>query len=263
MNELISQIERMASNGMLDRASLDSARRQILDIELQRSTLKAESADAQTRFYRFFGRNAVRPGAPEQIFAPTLARAHAQSWKTAPRLRRSAADLAAARGAEAEAAAALKPRVSLQAGALSPLDTDDTSNVTAGLRVDYTFGDGGRRKASLEAARARVGALEDKLKEDWQTAEAEMEAALVRLAALEVSMPLVAQKIELSASEAKTARSQIATGQSNLRQLVEAEIENYRARDQHIQMMAEQHLLLLEIAAGAGLLSGLFGLEDV
>lgn len=263
MESLVSQIERMASNGMLDRAALDSAKRQIVDIELQRSTLKAELSEARTRFQRLFGQDTTRLEAPEMVFSIAMARTHANAWKTAPTLRRSAAELAAARGAAAEAEAAFKPKVSLQAGAMSPLDTDDTSTVSAGLRVDYTFGDGGRRKATLEAARARVSALEKKLEEDQQIAKARMDAALERLAAIEVSMPLVARKIELSASEAKTARSQIATGQSNLRQLVEAEIENYRARDQHIQMLAQQHMLLLEIAAGAGLLAGIVGLEDV
>jgi outer membrane protein TolC len=263
MENLVSQIERMASNGMLDRASLDSAKRQIVDIELQRSTLKAELADARIRFQRFFGREAARLEAPETVFSTSMARSHANAWKTAPALRRSAAELAAARGAAAEAEAAFKPKVSLQAAAISPLDTDDTTNVNAGLRVDYTFGDGGRRKAALEAARARVSALEEQLEEEQQVAKARMDAAIEKLATIEASMPLVARKIELSASEAETARSQIATGQSNLRQLVEAEIENYRARDQHIQMLAQQHMLLLEIAAGAGLLTGIIGLEDV
>ena len=52
------------------------------------------------------------------------------------------------------------------------------------------------------------------------------------------------------------------TGQSNLRQLVEAEIEIYRAQDQQIAMQAERQVLLLTIAARTGALSRLVGLQD-
>jgi outer membrane protein TolC len=52
------------------------------------------------------------------------------------------------------------------------------------------------------------------------------------------------------------------TGQSNLRQLVEAEIEIYRAQDQQIAMQAERQTLLLTIASSTGALSTLIGLQD-
>ena len=70
-------------------------------------------------------------------------------------------------------------------------------------------------------------------------------------------------KIEVTASEVSTARSQIATGQSNLSQLVEAELENYRAQDELIQMRTAKHMVLLDIASATGLLSRFIGLEDV
>jgi hypothetical protein len=75
-------------------------------------------------------------------------------------------------------------------------------------------------------------------------------------------MPLLADKLRLSRLEAETSRSQMMTGQSNLRQLVEAEIAIYRAQDEQIAMQAEQQTLLLTIAARTGALSRLIGLED-
>ena len=75
-------------------------------------------------------------------------------------------------------------------------------------------------------------------------------------------MPLLQEKLRLSQSEAETARSQLLTGQSNLRQLVEAEIGMYRTQDQEIAMQAELQILLLTIAARTGALSGLVGLEE-
>ena len=262
MDAVVSQIERMASNGMLDRASLDSAKRQIVDIALERATLESQLGDAKSRFERYFGGTPASVENPAKIMTGHVARLRATDWKTAPRLRRSAAELVSAQGALAEAEAAFKPRVSLQTGVMSPMNSDDTTDVTAGFRVEYTFGDGGRRKARLEAARARVDALEARLADEQRDTESQMGAALDRLTSIERSMPLLKQKIALSASEAKTARSQIATGQSNLRNLVEAEVENYRARDQEIRMQAELRLLLLEIAARSGTLTKLIGASD-
>lgn len=262
MGGVVRQIERMTSNGMLDRAALDSAKRQIVDIELERQTLASRLEDAKSRFKRYFGTEPGVLGRPDAIMTGKAAQDRAKHWKTAPRLRRSAAQLVSAQAALAEAKAAFKPTVSLQTGVMSPMNTDDTTDVTAGFRVEYTFGDGGRRKSQLEAATARVESLTARLADEQFEAEAQSRAALDRLVSIERSMPLLAEKIDLSASEANTARSQIATGQSNLRQLVEAEIENYRARDQEIRMQAELRLLLLEIAAGTGDLLGLVGAAD-
>ena len=92
--------------------------------------------------------------------------------------------------------------------------------------------------------------------------EAELQAGLTRLASIERAMPLLADKLRLSRSEAKTSRSQMLTGQSNLRQLVDAEIEIYRAQDQQIAMQAERQTLLLTIAASTGALFRLVGLQN-
>ena len=259
MDGVVQQIERMASTGMLDRAALDSAKRQIVDIELERKTLQSGFEDAKSRFKRYFGTEPGPLNQPDVIMTGQAAQERAQHWKTAPRLRRSAAELVSAQAALTEAEAAFKPTVSLQTGVMSPMNTDDTTDVSAGFRVEYTFGDGGRRVSQLEAATARVESLTARLADEQYEAEAQSRAALDKLMSIERSMPLLAEKISLSASEAKTARSQIATGQSNLRQLVEAEIQHYRARDQEIRMQAELRLLLLEIAAGTGDLIGLVG----
>ena len=73
---------------------------------------------------------------------------------------------------------------------------------------------------------------------------------------------MLTNKLRLSHLEAKTSRSQMQTGQSNLRQLVEAEIMIYRAQDKQIAMHAERQILLLTIAARQGALSQIIGLGD-
>ena len=115
-----------------------------------------------------------------------------------------------------------------------------------GWALTIAFFDGRRRVHQLEAAIARRAAVEDQLRQEQAALEAELAAAVTRLSGIERSMPLVAEQIRLSASEAETSRSQITTGQSTLRQLVEAEVENYRAQDRQIAMRAERQMLFAD-----------------
>ncbi len=262
MDTLIDQIERMASNGMLDRASLENVQRQIVDIKLEEARLVAGQTEAQVLFQRFFNAKPSSMTKPSELVTAEQARGLAQDWQTAPGLQRQAAELLAAQAAVGEARSAFKPRARLQAGARSPLDSADSTDLTVGLSLEYSFSDGGRRQAQLETAQARVAATDAQLSDAQRGLEAELQAGLTRLASIERAMPLLADKLRLSRSEAETSRSQMQTGQSNLRQLVEAEIEIYRAQDQQIAMQAERQTLLLTIAARTGALSRLVGLQD-
>jgi outer membrane protein, adhesin transport system len=260
MDTLVGQIERMATNGMLDRAARDSARRQIVDIQLEETRLQADLADAQVRFRRYFRQSPAKLGRPADLVSPQDARAQAGLTQNAPELEMRAASVIAARHAVAEAEAAFSPRIRLQLGLRTPLESGDPTNGNLGLGFDYSMLDGGRRLKQLEAAIARRAAVEGQLREAQTALESELAAGLARLAGIERSMPLVATQIQLSESEALTSRSQIATGQSNLRQLIEAEVQNYRARDRQIAMQAERQMLLLTIAARTGALGSLIGL---
>ena len=262
MDMLIEQIERMASNGMLDKASLENAQRQIVDIKLEESRLLAGRAEAQVLFQRFFNAKPSNMPRPSELVTAAQARALAQDWQTAPGLQRQAAELLAAQAAVGEAKSAFRPRARLQAGARSPLERDEATDLTIGLSLEYSFNDGGRRKKQLETAEARVAATDAQLSDAQRSLEAELQAGLTRLASIERAMPLLADKLRLSRSEAETSRSQMLTGQSTLRQLVEAEIAIYRAQDEQIAMQAERQTLLLTIAARTGALSRLVGLQD-
>ena len=261
MDTLLGQIERMATTGMLDRAALDSARRQIVDIELEETRLQSDLADAQVRFRRHFRQAPGGLSRPVDILTPAAARAQARAWQNAPGLEARAASVIAARHAVEEAEAAFSPRIRLQTGLRTPMDTADPASGNFGLGFDYSMLDGGRRVNQLQASIARRVAVEEQLREAQTTLEAELEAALARLSGIERSMPLVDEQIRLSESEAATARSQITTGQSNLRQLVEAEIQNYRARDRQIALQAERQMLLLTITAQTGALAEIIGID--
>jgi outer membrane protein TolC len=84
----------------------------------------------------------------------------------------------------------------------------------------------------------------------------------MQIESIERSLPLLEQQLKLGQSEAETSRSQLLTGQSNLRQLVEAEIAMYRTQDQQIALQAERNALLLTVAARTGSLSKIIELID-
>jgi len=261
MDVMVAQMERMAANGFADRAALDGARRQILDVRLEETMLQSDLADAKVRFRRYFRQLPEKLGPPAEIVTPDLARAQEKVWKNAPSLEARAAGLIAARHGVEEAQAALGPRIRLQTGLSTPLDKADAASGNIGFGFDYSLFDGKRRVHQLEASIARQMALEDLFHEEATTLQAELAASLALLSGIEQSMPLVVEQIRLSAAEAETVRSQIATGQATLRQMVGTEVEHYRAVDREVTMRAERHLLLLTIAARTGELGRLIGLR--
>ncbi len=261
MDTLVAQVERMASNGMVDRAALEGVRRRIVDIALEEARLDASLQEARGRFARHFNTNVNAIAAPAEIITPDQARSYAQDWDDAPVLRKGAAELIMARNSLVIAEAAFQPRASISGGIRTPMERGASTDTTLGLSLTYTIGDGGRRDANLRAAQARLEAAQAQLADTRRGIETELSASIVRLNAIQRSMPLMQENIRLSAAEAEIARSQIVTGQSNLQRLIEAEIDNYRARDGQIAMQSEKITLQLTIAALTGALGRELGLD--
>jgi adhesin transport system outer membrane protein len=262
MSMLEDQIERMANNGLLDRASLDGARRQIVEIDLEEARMRNGQAEAAISFRRFFEFAPTELSHPQDLLSSSQARAIAKDWRNAPSLQRKAAEVFAAKAAVAEAEAAFRPSARVRAGGRSPTSDAQSTDLTLGMSLEYTWGDGGRRRSQLESAQFRYDATLAQLTDAQKALQADIDAMLIRLSAIDSSIPLLQEKLALSLSEAETSRSQLMTGQANLRQLVEAEIEIYRAQDEQIAMRAERQILLLTIAARAGALAGLIGLQE-
>lgn len=261
MDTLVAQVERMASNGMVDRAALEGVRRRIVDIALEEARLDASLQEARGRFSRFFNTTADTIAPPAEIVSPDQARGYAQAWDDAPLLRKGAAELIIARNNLVIAEAAFQPRASISGGVRTPMERGASTDTTLGLSLTYTLGDGGRREANLRAAQSRLEAAQAQLTDTRRGIETELSAAITRLDAIERTMPLMEENIRLSAAEAEISRSQIVTGQSNLQRLIEAEIDNYRARDSRIVAQAEKITLQLTIAALTGALGRELGLD--
>lgn len=252
MDTMFAQMERMAASGLIDKAAIDSARRKMIDITLEKTRIQADLNEAQIRFRRFFNQEASKSLSLPELTTPDEVRNVASAWQQSPILESSAAELLIARNAVVSAEAAFQPRARLQATTTSPMKLTDSTDTSIGVVIEYQFGDGGRRAAQLLSAQARAEALEGQLIDSQNNLRSEIDAALTRLLALERSMPQLTEQINMSASEAATLRSQIATGQSNLLQLVNAEVENYRAQDRQIAMRAAREMIMLTVLARTG-----------
>ena len=261
METVVSQIERMATNGMMDRAAVDSVRRKIVAISLEQARLQSDLSQAQVRFTRFFNQKPSQVAMPTGLVTMSDARMQAGAWQEAPVLQRSVVELIVAQNAVSAAEAAFKPKATFQAGVTSPMQDGESTDISLGIALEYSFSDGGRRESQLNAAEARMESARISLTDAQRLLKEELDTAVHQLDAIELSMPLVARQISLSASGAKTAKSQLATGQANLNQVIEAKIENYRAEDRQITMRAEKLLLQLVIASRTGLLGRLIGLS--
>jgi adhesin transport system outer membrane protein len=262
MNNIVSQMERMASNGMIDRAALDSARRQILDISLEEMLYKSELEQAQINFIRFFNYDLKSVSKPSEIDGLAEALGQSDNWRRSPSLQKTAAEVVVATHVVQSAQAAFEPRAKVQGGLTSPMKNGESTDTSLGVVLEYTFGDGGKRAAQLKEAKAGLEAAKSRLQDVQTGLDAELKSAMNKLNALKKSMPLIQEKILLSKDEAKTARSQLTTGQADLRKLIDAKLENYRAEDRLISMQAEKLTLELLIAAKSGALSELIGLEN-
>ena len=263
LDDLISKMERMANNGMSDRSALDSVRRQVLDIALEKKLLQNDQNEAAIKFKHFFNQKIARVSKPDKLVGLSEVRAQAENWQAAPDLQRIAAEVVVAkRGVEASEAA-FKPQARLQAGLTSPMQEGESTDASFGVVVEYTFGDGGRRLAELEEAEASFEAAKARLDDASKMLSSEMNVAIKNLNSLQESLPLMNEKISLSRLEVETARSQLATGQSNLRQLIAAELENYRAEDKLIVLEANNLIVQLSILAKTGALADLVQLKNL
>lgn len=262
METLVDQIERLAANGMVDATTLDSARRQLVDIDLQRAQMRQALTSAQTQFRRHFkALPEGRVNLPELI-SSEQARRLASNWETAPEINISAAELIAARANVERIRASFTPRASLQAGSNSPIDENDPTTHTLGVAVEYQIYSGGRRQADLDAAESRAQAAEASLADRIQMFGADLDSLIAQLDAAEAAIELAQQRVELTSAEQEAARSQLVTGQSDLRSLVDAEISGYRAADQMLEARARRSELALAVAARTGWLLERLGLEE-
>lgn len=251
----IERIERLISNGIVDRASLAAAQRHFLDLKLEEERQRAALRDARERFNRYYGDRPSSVAAPQRLFSNSDVAQMAKAWQDSPALISAASELIVAERALDAARAKTRPTVRLRAGVNSPISSTDDTEGNVGLVLEHTFGDGGRRKANIDRLDNQLQAKRAAFEDAKSQARVEVETALSQHRSLRSTISVLQSQIEALDTERKTLRSQISSGQAQLRQLVESEVLHYRAQARLIQIRGELSKLEIILASQTGALT--------
>lgn len=251
---LITRIKKMAETGLADRTIIEKADKSILDVKIERQRLETALSEASGKFQSYFGRQPLKLAAPSVLASEKIIATSLKSWKKSPQIAVSAAEVIIADYELAIAKADLKPQIMGNLGSTAPLSSDNPVQ-SVGVVVKYTFGDGGRRKSRIESAQDRQRAAKDDLEATIQDLEGAVSTAKLTYTDIQKGIDLVQQQIAVLKQSRETARSQIASAQSNLNTLLETEIDLYRAEDRLLSLKAEKMKLEAKILQLAGVLA--------
>lgn len=259
--EMLASMQNLIDSGMIDRSVTTSAEIALRDLDLETLSLETQLEDARLRFARYLGKAPNSVGKPTPILNERDLTELETTWIDAPALQSAAAGVLVSRQELAAAQARMKPSAGLRAGVTSPTSSTDTTDYVVGLELRWILGDGGRRKADVAAKEARLASSQATLEGLKQRGKVELDSGLSRRSALIASLTKLRAQDAATAEENKILWSQLTTGQTSMRQLIDAEITAYRSADRRISAEAELLRLDLEIAGRSGLLLKKIGLE--
>ena len=258
--KMLTQMETLVASGMVDKSASASAEIAARALSLEKANLDAQIAAAEASYMKFFGavpKNLTTP--PSLLTAADLT--HIQrNWNRAPIMAQTAAQVLSAKQSLLVAQGREKPTVGFKAGMASPMEKDERTTYAIGLEVSWIIGDGGRREANTAAQAANLKAAEQKLKGAKLAGKRELDTALSRRTALTASLDTLVAQEAASQNELEIMWSQLATGQTTVRQLIQAEEKAYRTSDQRISVASELLKIDYEMLASSGLLSKRLGI---
>lgn len=248
----IALLNQLSASGVINRSTLNSVERQVLDIELEEESVSASLRAAQEQFRKFFGFDPGNVGTPPVLLSENDVFALRTAWQDAPALVAAAAELLAAESDLEATDAAQRPRISLSTGLSSPLSESDGELITLGVTVDYNVFDGGRQSSQVEARDARLRSLRGDFEDTKSSGQADLEAGIARYRSARSSTSLLDEQIEVIRAEAASLESQLSTGQSDIQQFIEAEIRLYQAQVRRLELIAGQRRLEVQLGSQTG-----------
>jgi adhesin transport system outer membrane protein len=259
--KMLAQMATLVASGMVDKSASASAEIAARSLSLEKANLDAQIAAASASYMKFFGtvpKDLSTP--PSLLTAADLA--HIQrNWNRAPIMAKTAAQVLSAKQSLIAAQGREKPTVGFKAGMASPMEKDERTTYAIGLEVSWIIGDGGRREADTAAQAANLKAAEQKLQGAKLAGKRELDTALSRRTALTASLKTLTAQEVASQNELEINWSQLATGQTTVRQLIQAEEKAYRTSDQKISVASELLKVDFEMLATSGLLSKRLGIN--
>jgi adhesin transport system outer membrane protein len=260
-DKMLAQMETLVSSGMIDKSASASAEIAARALSLEKANLDAQISAASASYMKFFGTASKNLSTPPSLLTAADI-AHIQSnWNRAPIVAQAAAKVLAAKQSLIAAQGREKPTVGFKAGVASPMEKDERTTYAVGLEVSWIIGDGGRRVANTAAQAANLKAAEQKLEGAKLSGKRELDTALSRRTALITSLQTLAAQASASQNELNIKFSQLATGQTTVRQLIQAEEKAYRTSDQRISVASELLKIDFEMLANSGLLAKRLGIN--
>lgn len=237
------QIAERVRSGAGSTADNLTARSRVADAETRRVDAKARLERAGAEFRRLF---AEAPGdLPPPAKAPRLPADEADVIRQSPRLRSASAAL---RAAEADLSAARARRLpAVELGATGRRAPGGGRDVGLDLTLNYSLDTRGERAAAIDAAQARVDAVQaerDTLLRDVREALAFVRADQVAGAA---RVAAAGQAAATNAESVAAAREQFSIGRRSLVDLLDAQRDYVRAVQTLI--LAEEERFLTDYAA--------------
>lgn len=148
-----------------------------------------------------------------------------------------------------------KPTLDFKAGAVSPMDRGERTNYAVGLEVNWIINDGGRRKANTAVQASILKTAEHEMAMAKLAGKNILDSTLSQHSALIASREILATQEISTRNELKIMWTQLTTGQTSVRQLIEAEEKAHRTSDRIILIDAELLTLEFGMLAQSGLLT--------
>jgi len=261
-DEMLGQIDTLVASGMVDKSASTSADIAVRNLELEQSQLDASQHEITARYIKQFGSPPKNLGQPPKLLTQADLAKIQKDWATSPSLLQSAAGVLSAKQALLAAQGREKPTIGLSSGITSPMSRTDQSSYAVGFEVSWIIGDGGRRKADTAAKAARLEAAQQALEGLKLQGKSQLDTAVSQREALLKSLTMLSAQNTAASKEIEILWSQLATGQTTVRQLIDAEVSAYRTADRQITAKAELAKLELKMLATSGLLATKLGLND-
>jgi adhesin transport system outer membrane protein len=259
--KMLTQMETLVASGMIDKSASASAGIAVRALSMEKANLDAQISAASASYMKFFGKVPKNLSTPPSLLTAADI-AHIQSnWNRSPIMAQTAAQVLVAKQGLIAAQGREKPTVGFKAGMASPMEKDERTTYAIGLEVSWIIGDGGRREANTAAQAANLKAAEQTLKGSKLAGKRELDTALSRRSALTASLETLAAQEAASQNELEIMWTQLATGQTTVRQLIQAEEKAYRTSDQKILVASELLKIDFEMLASSGLLSKRLGIN--
>ena len=261
-DEMNTQLKTLVASGMIDKSASASAEIALHALDLEEMRLGAEISATSADFMKYFGNLPKHLNAPTSPLTAQDLQKIQKDWSKSPIMLQTAAKVLAAKQMLIASQGSQKPAVNFKAGVISPMDRAERTNYAAGLDLVWIIGDGGRRKAETAAQAANLKAAEHALAAAKLAGKNILDTTLSQRKAFIASLKILDSQEISTQNELEIMWSQLPTGQTSVRQLIDAEEKAYRTADRKILVGGQLLTLEFELLAQSGILMAKLALDE-